>query len=164
MKPLLRIFTPLLAPNESMTKENKGGKTVYINDEEIKRLTAYKALFTGDHMMHKVQRVKEGSGTGMMKWAKKLPSCVGCGCKLKQNGAVCASCEPHQVSIYIGLTEQKRELEAQSWKAWTRCQACVGDKHVYEIHCNNKDCDNFYQREKLIYDIEDLAEKFAKWN
>jgi len=160
MKPLLRIFTPILAPREKLTKENKDGKTVYINDEEIKRLTAYKALFTGNHMMHKVQRVKEGTGTGMMRFAKKLPTCVGCGCSSKDS--LCPSCEPRRTSIYLQLNGRNRELEQQAWQAWTRCQRCVGDKHVHKIHCSNKDCDNFYQREKVIYDIEDLAEKFNK--
>ncbi len=163
MKPLLRIFTPILAPNERMTKVNKSGKTVYINDEEIKRLTAYKALFTGDHMMHKVQRVKEGAAEGMMKFAKKLPSCVGCGCRVK-DGPLCTSCQPRQTAIYLRLKQQEQTLERQGWAAWTRCQMCVGDKHVHKIHCSNKDCDNFYQREKVIYDIEDLAEKLARWN
>ncbi len=161
MKPLLRIFTPILAPNEQMVKTNKSGQTVYINDEEIKKLTAYKALFTGDHMMHRVQRVKENASTGIMQFAKKLPTCVGCGCRSEQG--VCPSCQPRAASLYIAIQQEHKETQLKAWQAWTRCQVCVGDKHVHRIDCSNKDCDNFYHREKVIYDIEDLAEKLSKF-
>jgi len=161
MKPLLRIFTPILAPNEKMTKINKDGKTVYINDAEITKLTAYKALFVGDHMMHKVHRV----GGAIMKFAQKLPSCTGCGCRVTPDAlyGLCKSCQSNAPVIYMKLMAEKNHLELATWKAWTRCQVCVGDKHVHNISCSNKDCDNFYQREKVVYDIEDLGEKLNKF-
>lgn len=159
MKPLLRIFTPILAPGENLKKTNKKGDSVYINDGEMRQLTAYKRLFTGPHMLQKVQRVKEGA-TGIMKFAKILPTCVSCGCSSPKG--ICSSCEPKKQLIYLSLMEQSKELELRRWAAWTRCQQCVGDKHTQKISCRNKDCDNFYQREKVVIDIEDLAGKFDK--
>lgn len=153
MKPLMRIFTPILAPNEKMTKTSKKGIKSYINDKELSKLTAYKVLFTGPHMMRKVQT----GGGAITAFTVKIPTCIQCGCR--SSTKLCQACQPSEQLVQLRLIEEERRLQTQHWWTWTRCQVCVKDKHVHEISCNNKDCTNFYERSKVIIDIEDLFKK-----
>lgn len=170
MKPLMRIMIPILAPHESMTKRNKKGDKVYLNDKEMQTLTTYKILFTGPHMLSKVQKVVEG-GAGIMKFVKTTAGCVNCGARLRVKrdrsgeiveSAFCDECEEKKAITYIKIQGELNELYDKKWKCWTRCQACVGDKHAQQINCSNKDCDNLYEREKVVLDIEDLVVKINR--
>ncbi len=107
MRPLLRILTPILAPQErklakgiaknafeemvatrpaeDVKKTNKKGKKVPINDKELRGLTAYKALFIGSHMMATIQKVKVDEGKGsMMGFVKKMDTCLSCKCGIRE--------------------------------------------------------------------------------
>lgn len=170
MKPLMRIMIPILAPHESMTKRNKKGEKVYLNDKEMQALTTYKILFTGPHMLSKVHKVVEG-GVGIMKFVKTTAGCVNCGARLRvkrnRSGEIvessfCDECEEKKAITYIKIQGELDELYNKKWKCWTRCQACVKDKHAQQINCSNKDCDNLYEREKVILDIEDLVVKINR--
>ena len=56
------------------------------------------------------------------------------------------------------LDGKMKELQLDKDKCWGRCRVCVGDK-VESLECGNTDCDNFYQRQKVLIDIEDLKSK-----
>jgi len=174
MKPLLRVFTPLLAPQnkrrtmdgsifigpkEDMMKMNKGGKKVSINAKELTALKAYKVLFVGDHMMSTLKPSATEGGTGIMKFAKVKTSCLRCKCS--SVNAYCTSCKPLSRLTTIELTNKKSDLEIEQWKAWSTCQSCVGKYHT-DISCANKDCNNFYHRTKVLVDIEDLDKKLKR--
>ena len=167
MKPIMRLMIPLLAPHESMTKRNKSGKKVYLPDKEMRELTTYKILFTGPHMMSKIQKTIEG-GLGIMKFIKKEAGCKSCGARLriKRNrdneiiaSEFCDECEDRKAITYLKMQTELNQLETKRWACWTACQACVGEKYAQKIDCRNKDCDNFYEREKIVLDIEDLYKK-----
>jgi len=176
MKPLLRIFTPLLAPNvnlktvwgktvtkdkEDMTKLNKSGKKVYINEKELHSLTSYKRLFVGPHMMSKRQKV--GGSEGIMKFAQKLNSCLRCGCSLaNQNETSCKSCKPVERLTFLTLEDEMNTLKLKRANCWKTCQTCVGEHHT-TIECTNNDCSNFYERDKVNFDIEDLDIKLQRF-
>lgn len=163
MKPLLRIFTPILAPGETMKKLNSKGKWVTKSDNELRQLTAYRVLFTGDHMNKRIQRVNELTSTvGIVGFTRRLPTCMECNVRVPHGISLCSYCEPKRTAIYLRLLEELNEQDLDRWRAWTRCQSCVGDKHALKISCRNKDCDNFYQREKVCIDIEDLAGRIER--
>jgi DNA polymerase delta subunit 1 len=174
MKPLLRVFTPILSPGirlntlkgwkdaekEDLKKTNKKGKRVDKNEKAIQTLTSYKTLFTGSHMMGRIQ--KSSNDHGILKFATKKESCLGCKTSI-DSGILCSYCEPKRQAVYLKMQHERNILEKKQWACWVTCQDCVGDKHAQKIECANNDCSNFYEREKVIYDIEDLDKKFNKF-
>jgi len=57
------------------------------------------------------------------------------------------------------LRSRMNQLEHKRWACWTACQQCVGERYHEAVVCANRDCSNFYTREKVVMDIEDLANK-----
>lgn len=171
MKPLMRLMIPILAPHESMKKRNKKGKKVYLNDTEMRNLTTFKILFTGHHMMVKIHKTVEG-GSDIMKFVKKESGCINCGARLRikrgRDGEIvessfCDECEERKAINFIKMQAEMRYLEEKRWACWSTCQSCV-KQHIQKISCRNKDCDNFYEREKIVLDIEDLEKKMNRIN
>jgi DNA polymerase delta subunit 1 len=169
MKPLMRLMIPILAPHESMKKRNKKGDKVYLNDTEMRNLTTFKILFTGHHMMVKIHKTVEG-GSDIMKFVKKESGCINCGARLRikrgRNGEIvessfCDECEERKAINFIKMQAEMRYLEEKRWACWSTCQSCV-KQHLQKISCRNKDCDNFYEREKIVLDIEDLEKKMNR--
>lgn len=178
MKPLLRIFTPIINPTQvmkslsdksvtvgrtqSMVKTNKKGDQVYINNKEITGLDSYKTLFVGDHMNIRIQKFSTTAMGEMGRFVKVQASCIECGVKLSEkspkNIPVCQLCAPSVQITVMRLQNQMDNLQLKKWQSWTDCQNCAKSHHN-EIACENKDCDNFYQRMKLKVDIEDLEKK-----
>jgi DNA polymerase elongation subunit (family B) len=194
MRPLLRLLTPILAPQqyrlakgvgknafdvllatrvgENVKKRNKKGDKVNLNANELRGLTAYKALFVGSHMMSTIQKVNldvKTAGT-ITSFAKKLDTCLNCKCGIRDKrgrngdivdgGHLCGPCEPKRPLVHIKLQMELNHLEVKKWKTWTECQRC--DKKLHgEVVCANKDCSNFYERTKVEVDLEDLQKKLS---
>ena len=119
--PLLRIFEPILPNAESQ-------------------------LFAGDHT--RVIQVAAPSTGGLMKFAVKRMSCLGCKASLKnQNEVVCAHCRPNINAIYLKQLMQHNELESRFARLWTQCQRCQGSLHQ-DVLCTSRDCPIFYMRKK----------------
>lgn len=156
VKPLLRIFNPLIDPSTPLKKYNAKGEKVPLTQKEIESLKTYKVLFTGPHMETRVQKLPQSKG--IMKFAKRQKRCLGCRCSMsEQVGATCTHCDGQ--SIQEQLQSQKANLEQLQAKCLQTCRDCVGDQTATHIPCANNDCDNFYMREKVVVDIEDLMEK-----
>lgn len=186
MRPLLRVFTPVVAPHEDakrkkqdrednskmlglkdlssagedMKKINKNGDIVYLNDKETKQLTAYKLLFTGDHMRHTIQKTPK-SGSGILRFVKKQKRCPTCACVYTTIGPTCEGCKDSRSALKVQLEQQMESLESIRLSCLETCRACVKDPMAMHVPCSNKDCDNFFKREKVAVDIEDLADKFV---
>ena len=199
MRPLLRLLTPILAPKETkltkgvaknafqemlstrpaesmkktMKKGKNKGKKTNINDNELRGLTAYKALFIGSHMMATVHKVKleEVKTVGTIAgFAKKLDTCLNCKCGIREKrdrsgesvegGHLCKGCEPKRSLVHLKLEMELNHLEMKKWSAWTQCQRC--DKKLHgDVACANKDCPNFYERHKVDIDLKDLRVKMG---
>ncbi len=158
MKPLLRIFTPILAPHEKLKKYNSKGDKVPLNQKELEALTAYKVLFTGPHMRQMVQKVPQTGG--IMKFVKRRRRCLACNCDHDGQGGVCKYCEDNAQGTERMLMDGMKEFEEVQAKCLRTCQECVKDLTLEEFPpCSNNDCDNFYRREKVQVDIEDLGDK-----
>lgn len=184
MKPLLKILIPVICPEESYkkTKEepvlqsNNLSSWAKVNPKkkeekeskkpdtdktflQIQKLKTYKVLFTGDHMGSIIQR--SGETKGISSWVKKSKACLSCGCNLgfQSKDDVCKHCDKEKA--YKEFEVKMDELKKDEKECWDRCRVCVGDK-VESLECANTDCDNFYQRQKVLIDIEDLASKRVK--
>lgn len=112
-KPLGRIFEPMLGE----TKAN--------------------SLLKGDHT--RSVTVSAPSIGGLMKFAKKISTCMGCKKPLtgkgEAAGAVCSNCAPRIPELYMKQLDKVSELEVKFGRLWTQCQRCQGSMHC-EVICS----------------------------
>lgn len=140
-KPLGRIFEPILG-------EKKAGQ-----------------LLTGEHT--RSINVAAPSTGGLMKFAKKTQTCMGCKKPLvgkdESAGAVCENCRPRFPELYQKTLTRMSELEVRFGRLWTQCQRCQGSLHN-EVICSSKDCPIFYMRMKAKKDVEDAGKELQRFD
>jgi len=140
-KPLGRIFEPILGE------------------------TKVKSLLTGDHT--RTISVAAPSVGGLMKFAKKTQTCMGCKKPLKGSdesaGAVCSDCAPRVGELYNKTLDKVSDLEVRFGRLWTQCQRCQGSMHC-EVICSSKDCPIFYMRMKTKKDLEDAGKELSRFD
>lgn len=140
-KPLTRIFEPILG-------EKKAAQ-----------------LLRGDH----TRSITVAAPTlgGLMKFAKKTQTCMGCKKPLvgkeEMLGAVCANCRPRLRELYTRTLNKVSELEVRFGRLWTQCQRCQGSLHG-EVICSSRDCPIFYMRMKAKKDVEDSEKELARFD
>lgn len=140
-KPLGRIFDPILG-------EKKAGQ-----------------LLTGEH----TRSISVAAPTlgGLMKFAKKTQTCMGCKKPLvgkeEEAGAVCGNCRPRTGELYTKTLTRVSELEVRFGRLWTQCQRCQGSLHN-EVICSSKDCPIFYMRMKAKKDVEDAGKELTRFD
>ncbi|KAH6850735.1 DNA polymerase family B-domain-containing protein [Chaetomium sp. MPI-CAGE-AT-0009] len=141
-KPLLRIFEPILG---SEAKAN--------------------TLLSGAHT--RAISVAAPSVGGLMKFAKKTQTCMGCKKPLtgkeESQGAVCADDAPRVGELYKKTLDKASDLEVRFSRLWTQCQRCQGSMHC-EVICSSKDCPIFYMRMKAKKDLEDANKELARFD
>jgi DNA polymerase delta subunit 1 len=140
-KPLGRIFEPILG-------EKKAGQ-----------------LLTGAHT--RSISVAASSVGGLMKFAKKTQTCMGCKKPLisaeEKEGAVCKDCRPRLGELYQKTLRKTSELEVRFGRLWTQCQRCQGSMHG-EVICSSRDCPIFYMRMKAKKDVEDAGKEMVRFD
>ncbi|KAI9838201.1 MAG: DNA-directed DNA polymerase delta [Thelocarpon superellum] len=140
-KPLGRIFDPILG-------EKKAGQ-----------------LLTGEHT--RSITVAAPSVGGLMKFAKKTQTCMGCkkplAGKAESTGAVCEDCAPRVGELYQKTLHKVSDLEIRFGRLWTQCQRCQGSLHC-EVICSSKDCPIFYMRMKAKKDVEDAGRELTRFD
>ena len=140
-KPLGRIFEPILG-------ERKAGQ-----------------LLTGEH----TRSITVAAPTlgGLMKFAKKTSTCMGCKKPLvgkeESTGAVCENCRPRIGELYQKTLHKVSDLEIRFGRLWTQCQRCQGSMHC-EVICSSKDCPIFYMRMKAKKDVEDAGKELGRFD
>ncbi|KAL8791764.1 MAG: hypothetical protein Q9195_005640 [Heterodermia aff. obscurata] len=140
-KPLGRIFDPILG-------EKKAGQ-----------------LLTGEH----TRSISVAAPTlgGLMKFAKKTQTCMGCKKPLigkdEMAGAVCENCRPRIGELYTKTLTKVSDLEVRFGRLWTQCQRCQGSIHC-EVICSSKDCPIFYMRMKAKKDVEDAGKELTRFD
>ncbi|KAF2475110.1 uncharacterized protein BDR25DRAFT_331719 [Lindgomyces ingoldianus] len=140
-KPLGRIFEPILG-------EKKAGQ-----------------LLTGAH----TRSISVAAPTmgGLMKFAKKTQTCMGCKKPLvsaaEKDGAVCENCRPRIGELYQKTLSKVSELEIRFARLWTQCQRCQGSIHC-EVICSSRDCPIFYMRMKARKDVEDGGKELVRFD
>ena len=140
-KPLARIFEPILG-------ERKAAQ-----------------LLTGEHT--RTISVAAPTAGGLMKFAKKTATCLGCKKPLvtaeEKDGAVCADCRPRFAELYSRSLTKVSELEVKFARLWTQCQRCQGSVHN-EVICSSRDCPIFYMRVKVVKDVEDAGKELQRFD
>ncbi|KAF7596719.1 DNA-directed DNA polymerase delta [Aspergillus hancockii] len=139
--PLGRIFEPILG-------EKKAGQ-----------------LLTGEH----TRSISVAAPTmgGLMKFAKKTATCMGCkkplAGKAEMAGAVCEHCQPRLGELYTRSLTKVSDLEVRFGRLWTQCQRCQGSLHC-EVICSSRDCPIFYMRMKAKKDVEDAQKELSRFD
>ncbi|PPQ63372.1 hypothetical protein CVT24_005637 [Panaeolus cyanescens] len=129
-KPLMRIFEPILGE-----KANQ--------------------LLSGDHT--RTIQIATPTVGGLMKFAVKTVTCLGCKTPLKGKeikGALCKNCKSRTQELYNKHVTMSSQLQVRFARLWTQCQRCQGSLHQ-DVLCTSKDCPIFYMRKKAQKDVED---------
>ncbi|CAN6476022.1 unnamed protein product [Victoria cruziana] len=135
-KPLMRIFEPILK-----------------NAEE--------ELLHGSHT--RAISISTPSNSGIMKFAKKQLSCIGCKTPISNaEQTLCAHCKGREVELYSKTVSNVRELEVQFGRLWTECQRCQGSLHQ-DVLCTSRDCPIFYRRKKAQKDLAEAELQLYRW-
>lgn len=140
-KPLGRIFEPILGEKKA------------------------NSLLTGEH----TRSISVAAPTmgGLMKFAKKTQTCMGCKKPLtavhEKEGAVCENCRPRIGELYQKTLSKVSELEVRFARLWTQCQRCQGSIHC-EVICASRDCPIFYMRMKARKDVEDAGKELVRFD
>ncbi|KAJ3039452.1 DNA-directed DNA polymerase delta [Rhizophlyctis rosea] len=136
-KPLMRIFEPILG--------NKAN-----------------SLLAGDHT--RTISVAAPTIGGLMKFAVKTATCLGCKTPLKKNeSAVCQHCKPRTADMYQRQLEMVTDKEVGYARLWTQCQRCQGSLHQ-DVICTSQDCPIFYMRKKAQKDCKDSVDTLERFN
>jgi len=114
------------------------------------------SLIQGSHTRHIAIVTPSKAAGGIMKFAKVNLQCLSCRTPLPANekGAVCATCKPKEMQIYLRHVERRNHYESLFGRVWTECQRCQGSLHE-EVLCSSKDCPVFYMRKKVQSDLRD---------
>ncbi|KAM4704499.1 DNA polymerase delta catalytic subunit [Rhinophrynus dorsalis] len=128
-KPLLRIFEPILGETK-----------------------AESVLLKGEHTRCKT--VLTSKIGGLMAFAKKRSTCIGCKATLNHDGAVCNYCKQKESELHQKEISHLGALEEKFSRLWTQCQRCQGSLHE-DVLCTSRDCPIFYMRKKVQKDLDD---------
>ncbi|KAF8405671.1 hypothetical protein HHK36_007748 [Tetracentron sinense] len=135
-KPLLRIFEPILK-------------------------NASKELLHGSHT--RSISISTPSNSGIMKFAKKQLSCIGCKALISNTDrTVCSHCKGREAELYCKTVDNVSELEMLFGKLWTQCQDCQGSLHQ-DVLCTSRDCPIFYRRKKAQKDMAEAKLQLDRW-
>lgn len=136
-KPLLRIFEPILK-------------------------NASKELLHGSHT--RSISISTPSNSGIMKFAKKQLSCIGCKALISNTDrTLCSHCKGREAELYCKTVANVSELEMLFGRLWTQCQECQGSLHQ-DVLCTSRDCPIFYRRKKAQKDMAEARLQLERWN
>ncbi|KAK5619383.1 DNA polymerase delta catalytic subunit [Crenichthys baileyi] len=136
-KPLLRIFEPILGETK-----------------------AESVLLKGDHTRCKT--VLTSKVGGLMAFAQKRSTCIGCKAVLKTDAAVCDFCKKKESELYQKEIFHLNMLEERFSRLWTQCQRCQGSLHE-DVLCTSRDCPIFYMRKKVQKDLDDQSKLVSRF-
>ncbi|XP_029945640.1 DNA polymerase delta catalytic subunit [Salarias fasciatus] len=136
-KPLLRIFEPILGETK-----------------------AESVLLKGDHTRCKT--VLTSKVGGLMAFAQKRSTCIGCKAVLKTDTAVCDFCKKKESELYQKEIFHLNTLEERFSRLWTQCQRCQGSLHE-DVLCTSRDCPIFYMRKKVQKDLDDQSKLVSRF-
>ncbi|XP_011099704.1 DNA polymerase delta catalytic subunit [Sesamum indicum] len=136
-KPLLRIFEPILK-------------------------NASKELLQGSHT--RSISISTPSNSGIMKFAKKQLTCIGCKALISNSDhTLCSHCKGREAELYCKSVANVSELEELFGRLWTQCQECQGSLHQ-DVLCTSRDCPIFYRRKKAQKDMAEAKLQLDRWN
>ncbi|KAG9129217.1 hypothetical protein Leryth_006490 [Lithospermum erythrorhizon] len=136
-KPLLRIFEPILK-------------------------NASKELLQGSHT--RSISISTPSNSGIMKFAKKQLTCIGCKALISGSSqTLCSHCKGREAELYCKSVSHVSEHEKLFGRLWTQCQECQGSLHQ-DVLCTSRDCPIFYRRKKAQKDMAEAKLQLDRWS
>jgi DNA polymerase delta subunit 1 len=138
--PLLRIFEPIM-PNPQ-------------------------SLLSGDHTRSIAIATPSASSGGIMRFAVKTNTCLGCKAVIPAkapNQTLCPHCEDKEPEIYQVHLKKVNKLEAEFAEAWTCCQRCTQTFHA-PVLCTSRDCPIFYKRVKIRKDLAEATATIGRFH
>ncbi|KAH9176053.1 DNA polymerase family B-domain-containing protein [Lactarius sanguifluus] len=140
-KPLMRIFEPILGEKAA-------------------------SLLSGEHT--RTIQIATPTVGGLMKFAVKTVTCLGCKTPLRannsvSNGAICDNCRPRINELYHKQVTMASQTQVKFARLWTQCQRCQGSLHQ-DVLCASKDCPIFYMRKKAQKDVEDAVSTLERFD
>ncbi|KAL8166299.1 hypothetical protein V2J09_007798 [Rumex salicifolius] len=128
-KPLLRIFEPIMK-------------------------NASKELLTGSHT--RAISISTPSAGGIMKFAKKQLSCIGCRALIRGSDVLlCEHCKEREPELYCKSIAKVADLEILFGRLWTQCQECQGSLHQ-DVLCT--------RRKKAQKDMAEARVQLDRWS
>ncbi|KAL3844768.1 hypothetical protein ACJIZ3_002171 [Penstemon smallii] len=136
-KPLLRIFEPILK-------------------------NASRELLQGSHT--RSISISTPSNSGIMKFAKKQATCIGCKALISNSDhTLCSHCKGREAELYCKSVANVADLEQLFGRLWTQCQECQGSLHQ-DVLCTSRDCPIFYRRKKAQKDMAEARVQLDRWS
>lgn len=144
MKPCVRLLNAVLSkdPEQRLDVDQRYKKNPKTTD-------AYRILFKGPHMMKRMTKIRQAEPGKMTGFVTRIQTCLSCRVPLKN--AQSATCDNPDckrsapVTVYrvqaqmAAVTKQRHE---------DICVQCQKGTPYHEILCENKRCENWYQRFK----------------
>jgi DNA polymerase delta subunit 1 len=137
-----------------------------MSDKDRESLAVYKRLFSASlpHMRQtKRARVKS---YGIAAFARPLPQCVSCKVIIPAGNLnpLCKACDADADRLHHAMEAELVSKKRARDDAWDTCNACAGTNVSLVKNCANVGCENFFHRNAVVTDVEDLVcvvDKFA---
>jgi DNA polymerase delta subunit 1 len=150
MGPCVRLLNCVLCKDEAQRID---ADEYYSKHPE--KTEAYRILFTGPHMLKRVTKIRQAETGKMTGFVTRVLTCLSCRVPLRMGGATCenpACKHKAPVTLYRARAAQAREEQQKHEDICVRCQK--GTPYA-EILCENKQCENWYQRYKAKKNAEE---------
>ena len=127
------------------------------------------SIISGDHTRSICRLTPSVSAGGIMNFAVKKETCMGCKTLIAPkdkiaNSPLCANCHNagREVEIYCSKLDALNAQQQAFNQLWTECQRCQGSFHQ-EVICSNRDCPIFYKRKKVQIDLQTAQQALDKF-
>lgn len=156
MPAVLRVFTGIWEPERCWEIESD------MPEATLRTFKAYQRLFSRSLPHMQAKRVARVRNFGMAAYAHVLPTCLGCGTLLQKNASapVCRHCDLATIRAKKEA-EQGARLKAHD-EAWAICRRCQGGSFG-KVTCSNVSCGNFFHRERVVTDLEDINKEVERF-
>ncbi|KAI6197568.1 DNA polymerase [Aphelenchoides besseyi] len=120
-------------------------------------------LTTGKHARKHLTPISKTVGIGS--YMKDVHTCFNCKRKVYGFPAppLCKKCTSEFDEVYTTKMFELRDTQQRFARLWSECQNCVKN-FTSEVQCTAKDCQIFYAREKVRYDLEEVTETIRRFD
>ncbi|KAI6181907.1 DNA polymerase [Aphelenchoides besseyi] len=119
---------------------------------------AEEILTTGKHARKHLTPISKTVGIGS--YMKDVHTCFNC---KRKRPPLCKKCTSEFGQVYTKKMFDLRDTQQRFARLWSECQNCVKN-FTNEVQCTAKDCQIFYAREKVRYDLEEVTEVIRRFD
>lgn len=165
VKPCVRLFQAALCVTQEEKKELQDD--YYEKNPEM--TTAYKKLFTGNHMNRRIKTIRAAEPGKMTAFIVKMPTCFICHvvAKKRPDGTFEPTCNGETCQKAVNRDEYVQKVSSAKEtleKHQQICVTCQKGMPYEDILCENKICKNWFQRFKAKKDFNDACKKLSRFS